>query len=230
MRRPRLALSCALLAPLALVALAALAGEPEWHEVLRVIDGDTIEIDLGGKATKVRLIGVDTPETVHPSKPVERFGREASAFTKELLEGRRVTLEYDQQRTDRYGRTLAYVHYRHGKEVRCANLEIVRRGYGFAYTKYPFAQEKMEAARAAEKEAREHKRGLWAEGDARAQPAKETPKKGQEAGDDTKVYVTTSGKKYHLEGCRSLSKSKIETTLAEARKGHGPCAICRPPE
>ena len=84
----------------------------------------------------MRLIGVDTPETVHPGRAVEFFGREASAFTKRLLEGRRVRLEYDRERTDRYERrTLAYVHLADGT---FANAEIVRQGYGHAYTRFPF--------------------------------------------------------------------------------------------
>ena len=75
--------------------------------VQRVVDGDTIILN-GGE--RVRLIGVDTPESVHPRRPVEYFALEASAFTKQAAEGKQVWLEYDQTRTDRYGRTLAYVH------------------------------------------------------------------------------------------------------------------------
>ena len=74
--------------------------------VARVIDGDTIQLDDG---RKVRLIGVDTPETVHPQKEVEYYGKEASDFTKSMLEGKEVYLEYDIQPTDKYGRTLAYI-------------------------------------------------------------------------------------------------------------------------
>ena len=81
------------------------------------MDGDTLVLD-GGE--RVRLIGVDTPETVHPNKPVERFGKEASAFTKELTDGKRVRLEFEQgsARTDRYGRTLAYVYLEDGRLVK----------------------------------------------------------------------------------------------------------------
>ena len=101
-----------LLVQLALIALAwtlgdASASEPEtakdgagteaeageWRHVTRVIEGDTII--LGG-GERVRLIGVDTPETVHPQKPVEYFGKEASAFTRRTVEGKRVRLEYEQ--------------------------------------------------------------------------------------------------------------------------------------
>ena len=97
------ALLLGLLAP-----LAATGDEPTTRTVERVVDGDTLVLD-GGE--RVRLIGVDTPETVHPSKPVEAFGKEASAFTRRTAEGRSVRLEYEPRtaRTDRYGRTLAYV-------------------------------------------------------------------------------------------------------------------------
>ncbi len=128
------------------------------RQVTRVIDGDTLVLD-GDE--KVRLIGVDTPETVHPKKPVERFGKEASVFTKRQAEGKKVRLEYDTGtgRKDRYGRTLAYVYLPEGTLL---NLEIVRQGYGHAYTRFPFSR--MEEFRAAEREAREEGRGLWAEG------------------------------------------------------------------
>src|SRR5262245_3661413 len=94
---------------------------------------------IEGKDTRARLIGVDTPETVHPNNPVECFGKEASGFTKKLLEGQRVTLEYDRQKTDRYKRTLAYV-YR-VKDGLFVNREIIARGYDHAYTKYPLRAE-----------------------------------------------------------------------------------------
>ena len=86
-------------------------GEAEWRLVTRVVDGDTI---LVGARERVRLIGVDTPETKHPQKPVEYFGREATAFTKKMVQGKKVRLEFDQANSqighkDRYKRTLAYV-------------------------------------------------------------------------------------------------------------------------
>ena len=122
----------------------------------RVIDGDTIVINREGKIEKVRLIGVDTPETKHPKKPVQRFGKEAYLFTKEMVEGKEVRLESDQQRRDRYGRLLAYVYLMDGTFL---NAEIIRQGYGFAYTRYPFKY--MEKFRGYEREARENKRGMW---------------------------------------------------------------------
>ena len=95
----------------ALLALVLMPAVSAAQLVERVVDGDTIVVRGVGR---VRLIGVDTPETVDPRRPVEFFGREASAFTKRLLEGQRVRLEYDWERADRYGRTLAYVYLRDG--------------------------------------------------------------------------------------------------------------------
>ena len=133
--------------------LAAAPAESAAQVVERVVDGDTIIVRGIGR---VRLIGVDTPETVHPGRPVEFFGKEASAFTRRLVDGKRVRLEYDQQRTDRYGRTLAYVHLPDGTFV---NAEIIRRGYGHAYTRFPFRH--LDRFRGLERDARRAGRGLW---------------------------------------------------------------------
>jgi micrococcal nuclease len=124
-------------------------------KVKRVIDGDTLLLANG---ERVRLIGVDTPETKHPQKPVERFGKEAYLFTKRMVEGKEVRLEYDWQRKDKYGRLLAYVYLLDGTFL---NAEIIKQGYGFAYTKYPFRY--LDEFRKYERDAREAKKGLWKE-------------------------------------------------------------------
>ena len=144
-----IAIPCLLAAVLPTLAPAVATAQ----RVERVVDGDTIVVEGVGR---VRLIGVDTPETVSTRRPVEFFGREASAFTKRLLEGRRVRLEYDWERTDRYGRTLAYVHLADGT---LANAEIIRQGYGHAYTRFPFRY--LDRFRRLEREARSAGRGLW---------------------------------------------------------------------
>jgi endonuclease YncB( thermonuclease family) len=130
------------------------------YEVARVVDGDTIVVLMDGKQRTVRLIGVDTPEAVHPQKPVERFGREASDFLKGLLRGQSVRLEYDpiSNRQDRYGRLLAYAYLADGRFV---NREIIASGYGFAYTKYPCRH--LEEFRAVEARSRMTKVGMWAD-------------------------------------------------------------------
>lgn len=128
---------------------------PEEATVIEVIDGDTIDVLLRGKVERVRLIGVDTPETVHPFKEVEHFGKEASNYTKSQLQDARVTLEYDLSRRGKYGRLLAYVHI----GERHFNAELISEGYAFAYLKYPFRY--REDFRVLEKKAQAQGLGLW---------------------------------------------------------------------
>jgi micrococcal nuclease len=131
-------------------------------EVIDHIDGDTIRVQISNPPEElrtletVRLIGVDTPETVHPRRGLETFGREASDFTKSRLLGRPVYLAFDWELRDRYGRLLAYVYT---QDRRCHNAEIIRQGFGHAYTRYNFHF--MEEFRRMEQEARRAKRGLW---------------------------------------------------------------------
>ena len=128
--------------------------------VVRVVDGDTVVLMLNGEETTVRLIGVDAPESPDAQRPFEPYGREASQFLTNLLKGETVYLEYRPggDRLDDYGRTLAYL-YR-APDGLFVNLEIVRQGYGRAYTHFPFQH--MEAFRFYERRAREAEKGLWA--------------------------------------------------------------------
>ncbi len=130
----------------------------DYHLCSRVVDGDTIIVNIDGKKERIRLIGVDTPETKHPSKPVQYFGKEATAFTKSMIESKKVMLGYDYQLRDKYDRLLAYVYLEDGTFL---NAEIIKQGYGFAYTKFNFKY--LEEFRQYEKDARENKRGLWKE-------------------------------------------------------------------
>jgi endonuclease YncB( thermonuclease family) len=125
--------------------------------VIRVIDGDTIEVNVEGVIHKVRYIGIDTPETVDPSEPVECFGKEASDKNSELVEGKIVRLEKDVSETDIYGRLLRYVWV--GDIF--VNDYLVRQGYAYAYT-YPPDVKYAEQFAEAQREARENNRGLWA--------------------------------------------------------------------
>lgn len=133
------------------------------YTVAKVIDGDTISVNLdGGKKFTVRMIGVDTPEVVDPRKPVECFGKEASEQTKKLLTGHEVRLELDstQGTYDKYNRVLAYV-YRDDELL--INKALIEQGYGHEYT-YRVPYEFQKAFKAAQKDARDHERGLWAPG------------------------------------------------------------------
>jgi len=125
--------------------------------VERVVDGDTLVLSNG---EKVRLIGVDTPETKHPTKPVEPYGPEASAFTKNAVEGQAVTLKFDREKYDRYQRMLAYV-YR--DDNWCLNEELIRNGLSECVTKYPFDSSMKERFRQAEDQARRERRGIWSQ-------------------------------------------------------------------
>jgi len=138
---------------------AYFAEEPVRVEarVTRVIDGDTIEVNLAGITYKVRYIGIDTPETVHPSEPVECFGKEASDKNAELVEGKIVRLEKDVSETDKYGRLLRYVWV--GDIF--VNDYLVRQGYAYAST-YPPDVKYVGQFAEAQREAEENNRGLWA--------------------------------------------------------------------
>ncbi len=127
--------------------------------VVRVIDGDTVQIDVGGVVEPARLIGVDTPETVDERKPVQCFGPEASAHTKALLPpGTAVRLERDAEARDRYGRLLVYL-YRASDGV-FVNLALVRDGFGSALLIEPNVTYAT-AFRDAQSTARQQRSGLW---------------------------------------------------------------------
>ena len=127
--------------------------EEKTYLVTEVVDGDTIKIE-GGQT--IRYIGIDTPETVHPSQPVGCFGLESSNKNKELVQGKRIKIEKDVSETDRYGRLLRYVWI----DDIFVNDYLVRNGYATAYT-YPPDVKYSEQFVQAQKEARENNRGLW---------------------------------------------------------------------
>jgi micrococcal nuclease len=134
------------------------AGGADTGSVVKVVDGDTIHVQVGDRREKVRYIGVDTPETKHPTKGVQCFGQKASEFNASLVAGERVRLVRDVEERDRYGRLLAYVYrVRDGLFV---NAELARLGYAQPLSIPPdvrFADRFAALAR----EAREQGRGLW---------------------------------------------------------------------
>lgn len=130
----------------------------------RVVDGDTVKVELDGDYVSVRLIGMNTPETVKPDSPVECFGPESSDFAKESLTGARVTLEFDESQgmTDQYDRALAYV-WRELPDGSLAlfNLESIAGGFAFerqyGSTPYAWKDEFVQAQR----QAQDADAGLW---------------------------------------------------------------------
>lgn len=132
--------------------------EGEQALVSKVVDGDTIELENGWT---VRLIGIDTPETVDPRRPVGCFGKEASNKAKSLLSGKVVILQKDVSETDKYGRLLRYVFLPVEEgQLLFVNDYLVREGFAKVLT-YPPDVKYNEQFRQAETEARENQRGLW---------------------------------------------------------------------
>lgn len=126
--------------------------------VERVVDGDTVELKLGGKNEKVRLLNVDTPETVAPGRPVEEYGREASNFTKSILKaGTKVYVKSDVEERDRYDRLLLHLYLEDGTWV---NALLIRAGYAQLLTVSP----NVDAAayfKELQTKARSEEIGLW---------------------------------------------------------------------
>lgn len=205
-------------------------------KVVKVVDGDTIEIEGG---MKIRYIGIDTPETVKPNTPVQCFGKDASNKNKELVDGKEIEIEKDVSETDRYGRLLRYVYV---GEV-FVNQYLVSEGFAYAST-YPPDIKYQEVFKEAQKAAQEAKRGLW--GSCSVDPKKVISESntvlgssvvnGESSNDSTpqatietvsaphntsrsnctiKGNISSSGKIYHLPGCGSYEKTTINEVQGE---------------
>lgn len=196
--------------------------DPDIAQVVRVVDGDTIEVSFNGSTEKVRLIGVDTPETVHPTIGVEPYGREASNFSKEKLADKTVRLEFDVEERDRYGRLLAYVWL----EEELFNEVLLQEGYAQLAT-YPPNVKYVERFKAAQKEAREAGRGLWGyiEESQAASPSESVT---------AKFLGNSNSKKFHYPDCASGQKTKpsnrvwFDSRQEALDAGYGPCGSCKP--
>lgn len=198
--------------------IMAIVGCVEEKEFLvsRVIDGDTIDLADG---ITIRYIGINTPEVGQPG------AEEATEANRALVEGKKVRLEYDVQKQDKYGRTLAYVYLEDGTFV---NAELVKQGYAQVAT-YPPNVKYVELFQKSQQEAQTEKRGLWAS-EPPKEPAEPTVKEQPPTQNQSDiVYITKTGSKYHRAGCRYLSKSAIPIERKEAiAKGYTPCSVCKP--
>ena len=203
--------------------------------IARVVDGDTV-VTITGE--RIRYIGIDTPETVHPYKAVEFYGKEASNKNKSLVEGKTVELEKDVSNKDKYGRTLAYIWL--GNEM--INAKLVAEGYAYAYT-YPPDVKHSEYFVALQRLAQQNKLGLWVDyqqpvtgnsqptnsnGDSGDNtpstppviipPANTTPPANNPASQtcDIKGNISSSGEKiYHVSGGRYYDATQIDTSAGE---------------
>lgn len=132
----------------------------ELYKVVSVVDGDTFKIIYNQKEEKVRLIGIDTPESVHADKSKNtKYGKIASEYVKELLKSQNVKLEFDVSSKDKYGRLLAYVYLENGEML---NEKLLKEGYAQMAT-YPPNVKYVENFKKMQKQARENKVGFWKE-------------------------------------------------------------------
>ena len=132
-----------------------------FYSVVKVVDGDTLTLNIDGQNQTLRLIGIDTPETVDPRKPVQCFGMEASTKAKEILTGQSVRIEKDptQGDYDKYDRLLVYVFLKDGTNF---NKMMIEQGFAYEYT-YDLPYKYQAEFKLAEEIAITEKRGLWAE-------------------------------------------------------------------
>lgn len=189
------------------------------YKIVEVVDGDTIKINMNGTTETVRLIGIDTPETVHPSKPVECFGIEASNKAKELLSGKTVSLETDasQGERDKYGRLLGYIILADGSNF---NLQMIKQGYAYEYT-YSSAYKYQSSFKSAQQYAKDNGIGLWGDGVCADKTETSTPVATPATTSGEKWYVSShySSKYYYCEasdGWKTLSSTYLKTYNSEA--------------
>lgn len=187
------------------------AGEPTFP-VLKVIDAATVEIHYEDTPTVVKLIGVKVPEAMHPDTPLETARAEATAFLHNLLRGESVYLHFEGDAPEQ-----AYL-YRAPDEL-FVNVEVVRQGYAQVNAQATFKH--LELFVHYEERARTAEKGLWA-------PIGQ----GILPDDDTQVYVTRSGDKFHRDNCVVLKRSKRKSAirLGVAKQTHTPCSFCKPLE
>ena len=187
----------------------------EFAIVKQVIDGDTVELENG---ERVRYIGIDTPETMDPRKPVQCFGKNATAANKELVEGKRVRLEKDVTDRDKYNRLLRYVYI----NETFVNLELVKQGFAHSST-YPPDVKYQDLFLVAQTEARENQRGLWADCPVSSIPPDRSysptpPNLPNPSSPECKIkgnIGSTGDKIYHLPGCGSYEKTAIDESRGE---------------
>ena len=196
------------------------------YNVVRVVDGDTIIISLNGKNERVRLIGIDTPESVHPdaSKNVAE-GELASNFTKKLLEGRSVALELDVQERDHYGRILAYIYI----DDIMVNKLLLEKGMANVAT-YPPNVKYVDDFLDLERVAREQKIGFWAE-ELQEQTNRDTSQPVSVPTED-KLVGSTKSDKYHRASCQHAKQIKASNLISfnnnsdAESKGYTACKAC----
>ena len=212
------------------------------HRVIRVVDGDTIVVNYKGKYEKVRLLCVNTPESVHPDKKQNiPIGKVSSDYTKKRLTGKYVNFEFEGPFRGRYGRLLAYVII-NGDNF---NQELIRQGLSPYYTKYGLSRKYDQEFRESEKYARNHKLHIWGDpeltqnyfrlkskwGQYRAKVSSPSPIIQNK---DWKYAASRKSKVFHKPDCRSVKKISPKNLIGfksreeAVASGRRPCKVCRP--
>lgn len=193
------------------------------YSVVRVVDGDTIIVDIDGKDEKVRLIGIDTPESVHPDKTKNvPYGKVSSEFTKNLLEEQEIWLEYDVQPRDKYGRILAYVYL----DDNMVNETLLQEGHAKIAT-FPPNVKYVEEFKKIQETARTEEKGLWGANPLEAYEAEIEKKEENLIGNkNTKILHTAE-----CNSVRQMSeKNKVEFQEKDTalKEGYRSCERCNP--
>jgi endonuclease YncB( thermonuclease family) len=194
-------------------------------KVLKVVDGDTISVDVRGKKEVVRLLGIDTPESVDPRKPVQCFAKEATNKLKTFIDGKSVILVDDstQGNRDKYGRLLRYVYL--SDNVRTfVNGEMIKQGYAFSYKQYPTKM--LDRFNSFEKYAREHNLGLWGACSSDEMTSKASTKKSANLNTQKTDNVTDTEVSGRFT-CSGKTKCGQMTNCAEAQFYLNSCGISR---
>lgn len=182
------------------------------YKVVSVVDGDTIKVSINGSTETIRIIGLNTPETVDPRKEVECFGKEASNKAKELLSNKTVTLEVDpsQGERDKYGRLLRYVFMDNGTDF---SKYMITNGYAYEYT-YNTPYKYQSSYKSAQSQAQANKTGLWAPNTCNGSlattaktPTKDTPGKFYTSSYSTSKYYYSAD----CEGWKSLDAKYLKS-------------------
>jgi len=171
----------------------------ESGTVVKVVDGDTIDLDIFGAVKRIRLIGINTPETVDPRRPVECFGKEASAFAEKTLDGKTVKLKSDssQDNRDKYDRLLRYVWFEdEDGELTLFNLLMIQEGYAYEYT-YQVPYQYQEQFEATQQKAEKTQAGLWHPDTCDGQKQAESESRRVEPSSSDGPQVDCSGNRYN---------------------------------
>ena len=184
------------------------------YSVVKVVDGDTIDVSINGETKRLRLIGINTPETVDPRTPVECFGKEASDKAKSLLTGKKVSLEADstQGELDKYSRLLRYVFLEDGTNF---NLYMIKEGYAYEYT-YNTAYKYQKEFKESQVYAKTNNKGLWSPTTCNGELKSAEPQ-----------ATNTSSSTSSFGSCGTKTTCSQMTTCEEARYFLNTCGVTR---